>query len=220
MPARRVLALVAVAALAVPAVDATAAVKAKPKPKPLCNQVVDDKGDPYVVRQEPSAKQADDALDLVSADVASNAKTMTVAIRLAKLATPPATSPVGATYQLTFNLSGDEAETLYYVLVSTDPSGAGYSEFGTRQSLPAVTSVSTVLGTPTAVVDVAKSQVRASFPLSLFGSGASLKKGVTKVLPVELTAGRGTHGRGVFADDAVGGKSYPLGAASCLPVGK
>jgi hypothetical protein len=217
MRARRTLVLAVVTGLALPVAGAAAAPK---KAKPVCNLFADDKGDPYVVRQEPDAKQADDALDLVSADVGTNATTFTMVIRLAKLATPPATSPVGATYQMTFNLSGDESETLYYVLVSTDPSGAGYSEFGTRMPLPAVTSTSTVLGTPTPVVDVAHSQVRASFPLSLFGSGVTLKKGVTKVLPVELTAGRGTHGRGVFADDASGSKLYPLGAASCVTVGK
>ncbi|HUR14249.1 MAG TPA: hypothetical protein VM097_07115 [Mycobacteriales bacterium] len=216
MLAHRTLVLALVTSLALPALGAAAAPK---KPKLICNMVLDDKGDPYVLRQQPDAKQADDALDLVSADIASNATTMTMVIRLAKLAVPPATSPVGGTYQVTFTLSGND-ETLYYALVSTDPSGAPFSEFGTRDALPAVTSVATVLGTPTAVVDLAKSQVRASWPLSLFGSGVTLKKGVTKVFPVEVTAGRGTHGRGVFADDATGSKGYPLGAPSCVTVGK
>lgn len=216
MISRRPLVLVVIGALAVPCIGAQAA--ARPKVKPVCNLVVDDKGDPYGVRQAPDATVPDDALDVLSADVATNAKTMTVVLRLAKLSTPPTTSPAGATYQMTFNVGSDPK--IYYVSVSTDPSGASYSEFGSRESLPAVTSIATVLGTPTAVIDLAKSQVRASFPLSLFGSGVTLKKGVTKVLPVETTSGRGTRGKGVFADDAVGGRSYVLGAASCVAVGK
>ena len=209
MRRRRTLAL---AALAVVALPGAAQAAAKPAVKPSCNIVKDDTGDTYLLRQAPEAGVPDDALDLTSADVVTTPKTMTVAIRVAKLAVPPQTSPVGATYQLTFTTSTSEA--LYYVLVSTDPSGAPYSDFGTKTNLPAVTSVSTSLGTPTATVDTAKNLVKATFPLTLFG-GTSVKPG-TKIFPEELTAGRGTRGRGVFADDVVGGKTYTAGKPSCI----
>lgn len=215
MLSRRAIALTVAVLVAAPAASAVAA-KPAPKPKPMCKQVTDDAGDEYVVRQAPDQKQADDALDVLSADVATNATTMTIAIRVKKLATFPATSPVGGTYQMTFNV-GDEA-ALYYALVSTGPNGL-YSEFGTRAALPAVTSVPTVLGTPTPTLDMAKNEVRLSFPLSLFGS-VKLVKGKTKIAPAETTAGRGNHGRGVFADDAVGGKNYVVGTPSCVLVGK
>lgn len=210
MRRRPTLALATVAVVALPGLAAHAA--SKPATKPSCNIVTDEKGDTYVARQDPDHGVADDALDLVSADVVTTNKAMTVVIRLAGLTVPPSSSPVGATYQLTFRTS--TSEELYYVLVSTDPSGAPYSDFGTKTNLPAVTSVSTSLGTPTATVDTAKNLVRATFPLSLFGS-TSVKPG-TKIFPEELTAGRGTRGRGVFADDVVGGKTYTAGKASCI----
>lgn len=213
MQTRRVIALAAVAGVALTSAPAFAA--SKPKVKPMCNQVTDDAGDPYIVRQAPSQTQAEDALDILSADTATNGSSMTVVIRVKKLADPPTTSPTGATYQMTFNV-GDEA-ALYYVAVSTGPSGL-YSEFGTREQLPAVTSVATVLGNPTAKLDMAKNEIRATFPLSLFGS-VKLIKGKTKIAPVETTAGRGAHGKGVFADDAVGGKNYVAGSLSCVKVG-
>jgi hypothetical protein len=213
MLTRRTIALAALAALVAPASTSMAA--SKPAPK-LCKQVTDDPGDAYVLRQAATQKQADDALDLLSADVATNAKTMTVVFRVKKLATTPTTSPSGATYQMTFNVGNEDA--LYYVAVTTGPAPL-YSEFGTREALPAVTSTWTVLGTPTAVLDPAKNEVRASLPLSLFGA-VKLIKGKTKIAPVETTTGRGAHGRGVFSDDAVGGKSYVTGGASCVLVGK
>ncbi|MDQ1689289.1 MAG: hypothetical protein QOK42_2264 [Frankiaceae bacterium] len=216
MTARRIVALAALSAVLAPAATAMAAAKPAPKVKPMCKQVTDDAGDPYIVRQAPSQTAPDDALDVLSADVATNATTMTVAIRVKKLAAFPTTSPAGGTYQMTFNVGNEEAT--YYALVSSGPNGL-YSEFGTRAALPAVTSVPTVLGTPTPVLDLAKNEVRLSFPLSLFGS-VKLVKGKTKIAPIETTAGRGNHGRGVFADDAVGGKNYVAGSASCLVVGK
>ena len=215
MSTRHAAALAVLALLAAPAVGANAA-KPAPKVKPMCNQVTDDAGDPYIIRQAPGQTQAEDALDILSADVATNATTMTVVLRLKKLAASPTTSPTGGTYQMTFNVGSEEA--LYYVSVSTGPAPL-YSEFGTRENLPAVTSTSTVLGNPTPVMDLAKNEIRASFPLSLFGS-VKLVKGKTKISPVETTAGRGAHGRGVFADDAVGGKNYVAGTPSCVVVGK
>lgn len=216
MLSRRAVALTVTALVAAPAATAAAAPKPAPKPKPMCKQVIDDAGDEYAVRNAADQKVADDALDVLSADVATNATTMTIVIRLKKLAAFPSTSPVGGTYQMTFNV-GDEA-TLYYALVSAGPNGL-YSEFGTREALPAVTSVPTIIGTPTPVLDLGKSEVRMSFPLSLFGP-VKLVKNKTKIAPVETTAGRGNRGRGLFADDAVGGKNYVVGTPSCVVVGK
>lgn len=216
MLSRRAIAFTVAALVAAPAATAVAAPKPAPKPKPMCKQVIDDAGDEYAVRNAADQKVDDDALDVLSADVATNATTMTIAIRVKKLAAFPTTSPAGGTYQMTFNVGNEAA--LYYALVSAGPNGL-YSEFGTREALPAVTSVPTVLGTPTPVLDLGKNEVRLSFPLSLFGA-VKLVKGKTKVSPVETTAGRGNRGRGVFADDAVGGKNYVAGTPSCVVVGK
>lgn len=216
MHSRRAIALSLATIVAAPIAPAAVAA-GKPAPvKPMCKQVTDDSGEEYVVRNAATQTVDDDALDLLSADVATNATTMTVVLRVKKLATAPTTSPAGATYQMTFNVGNEEA--LYYALVSTGPNGL-FSEFGTREALPAVTSVPTVIGTPTPKLDLAKNEVRMSFPLSLFGS-VKLVKGKTKIAPVETTTGRGNRGRGVFADDSVGGKNYVAGTASCVAVGK
>ena len=71
-----------IAALAVLAVlagthSASAVVKKKPLPKPLCRLVVDPSGD---------VKTADPSIDLISADIASNKDMLTVVFRVAKLA--------------------------------------------------------------------------------------------------------------------------------------
>lgn len=188
---------------------------AAPKPPP-CQLTKDDKGDVYAVRNVPDQKTPDPALDLVSADVGSNATTLTAVIRVDKLAAP-ATSPVGVNYSMTFNVTG--SDLLYYASATRGPAVTGF-DFGSRENLPAVTSVSTSRGVPTGVFDEGTSEVRISIPLEMFGDTAKFALGKTKVSVIEVFASRGTAHRGPFADDAPGGKSYVHGGASCVPVGK
>lgn len=196
--------------------SALAATRAHPV-KPVCHIVVGTAAHTYLVRNAPGVTYEDPALHITSADVATNGQLFTMVIRVIKLTAEPATSPMGAIYQMTFNV-GDDSE-LFYVNVSTGPT-APYAEFGTRMNLPAVTSVPTVLGAPSAIVDLTHNEIRASFPLSLFHGHVTIVSHKTKIFPVETTTGRGVHGHGVFADDTENAKFYIAGTPSCVQVGK
>jgi hypothetical protein len=214
---RPVLALSLVLPLAV-AGAALAAPKPAAKPKPVCNVVTDAKGDTFAVRVQdqqggPFGPQ-DDGLDLVSADLASDGKVLTGAIRLVSVA-PAATSPGGR--GLDINITTPRSPAEVYLRVAVPASGAPTAEAGTREALPAVTSVSTPLGAGTAVVDAAKNEVRFSFPASLFDSVGGIKVGDTLAFG-EITVGRTVGPRSVFADVAVPGTSYKVGTPSCVPL--
>lgn len=78
----------AVAVAVAAAFAATGIAHAAPaKPKPVCNQVADESGDASVISDQPG-------MDIVSADVASNAKQLTTVIRLA--AKPNTVNPEAA----------------------------------------------------------------------------------------------------------------------------
>ncbi|HVE63329.1 MAG TPA: hypothetical protein VNB94_05965 [Mycobacteriales bacterium] len=194
----------------------TTPVVATAAPGPACQSTKDDKGDVYALRNAADQKTPDPALDLVSADVASNASTLTAVIRVDKLGSP-STAPSGVNYSLTFNVSG--SELLYYASATRGPAMTGF-DFGSRENLPAVTSVSTSRGVPAGTFDEGTSEVRISVPLTMFGDSVKFVLGKTKVSVVEVFSSRGAAHRGPFADDAAGGKSYVHGTKNCVVVGK
>lgn len=199
---------------------ALAAPKPKPKPKPVCNVATDAKGDTFAVRVQdtqggPYGPQ-DDGLDIVSADLASDGKVLTGVVRVAALATTT-TSPGGRGFDI--NISTPRSPVEVYLRASVPATGAATAEAGTREALPAVTSVSTPLGSGTVVVDAAKNEVRFSFPTSLFDSIGGIKVGDTLAFG-EITTGRTVGPRSVFADVAVPGTAYKVGTPTCVPLGK
>lgn len=185
-----------------------------------CNLVLDPADDTYLLRSlagQPGQPQ-EAAADILSADLASNAKDITVVWRVKGLAASGATSPYGWGYTFQFTTSKGADKVMFVRAFNT--SDGQTAEGGTIDALPAVTSISTVLGTGTVVFDAAKNEVRATVPVATFGTVGGLAPG-TKLTPVEVTVGRAAPGsRAVFADDAAGAKTYTAGNSTCVKVGK
>lgn len=193
---------------------ATAGLAGAAPAKPVCNLVQDVKGDGTGFLFTDQDYLPNDAnLDLVSGDIATDAKTITAVIRTDQLALSDPNSPTGRAYYANFTVGDKEL----YLAVRLDATGAGTFTGGY------IENTRTSLGAATGVVDVQKKEVRISAPLSLFASQATIKPG-TKILDLNLLAQRyvGAAGPGATpsADEAVGGKTYTAGARSCVAVGK
>lgn len=195
------------------------AVAAPAKPKPVCNLVTDEKDDTFLLRSQDGAGAygpQENAADIVSADLASDAKNITGVIRVKSLAAAPSTSPGGLSYDI--NLTSSTTEKPLYLRAVVPNAGTPTAEAGSRESV-VVTSVSAPLGAGTVVVDKAKHEVRFSFPIAHFASVGGMKAG-TKLNFGDVTTGRAAGSRAVFADVATDGKTYVAGAKSCVIPGK
>jgi hypothetical protein len=213
----RALRLVVSGSLGVALVAAGGAVAAPAKV--ACNLVTDAKDDTFLLRSQDGAGAfgpQEDAADIVSADVASDAKNITGVIRVKSLAAAPSTAPGGLSYDI--NLTSSATDLPLYIRAIVPSSGAPTAEAGSRESV-VVTSISVPLGSGTVVVDKAKNEVRFSFPVALFDSVGGLKPG-TKLNFGDVTTGRAAGSRAVFADVAVEGKTYAAGTKSCVVPGK
>lgn len=183
----------------------TANAATKKKLKPVCNLLIDPKGD---ADSALLGANQDQAMDILSADVATGATKITAVIRVAKLANPDTLSPSGIFYEFSFTGSNSQVGEVMYVQV--DPTGVVWQG-----------------GDGTGVLDFKKSEVRITLPLSYFGTGsAALVPGPplhnfiayadvdndVKPVPTTLTA---------LGDSAGPSKtSYAPGTPSCVVVGK
>lgn len=211
MPAlRTAAALGLIGALAVG--GAAQAAPKKAAVKPVCNQIVDDKGDATV---GPLPNDAN--LDVTSADVASNGKVVTAVIRLASFSDTDTQSPLGRTYYFGFNVPG--ADNQVFLSVGVDPIlGTSYDYGDLEGNLYTSKASSDATGS----VDAAKATLTVTAPASL-GGLAQLKPGVKlSNLEVKSTALIGVAGSGLVetVDKATGAKPYSVGVASCVPLGK
>lgn len=187
----------------------------KAKPKVACNLLVDDKGDGTgFVRTDMNYLPNDPNLDIVSADIATNAKTVTAVIRTDQLTATDSSSPTGRAYYANFFVG----EAQLFLSAALDGAGnasytGGFIETRRRS-----------LGEATGVIDLKKKEIRISAPLSLFAEKASMKPG-TKITELNALAQRFIGARGVAgvtpsADAAEGGLTYTAGSPSCVAVGK
>lgn len=221
MRTRPTLALVVAASLLTAGGVAAAAPKPKPKPKPkpVCNVVTDEKDDTFLLRSQDGTQPGpqENGLDLVSADLASDGKTITAAVRVVDIDAAVPTSPGGRGFDINFAGPANAAELFVRAVVSA--TGAVTTEAGNRGETVGVTRLSTVLASGTGVLDVAKNEVRFSFPVSVFTPAGGFKVGDSLSFG-EITTGRVAGPRAVFADVAVPGTLYKVGTPSCLAVGK
>jgi hypothetical protein len=204
-------ALLTAAALAGPVLLAGAATAG---PKAACNLVADPAGDAtgFVVTGLPLPN--DDALDIVSGDVASNKKLLTGVIRLASMAAD-SSSPTGRTYYVNFTINGTKA--FLDAIVASDGSvtfNAG--DFtGTNNGRK-------TLGAVEGVVDPAKKEIRITAPAGTWTESA---KPGAKIAGLDLLAQRfigttTTGGVTPTADEAKSDAVYVAGSASCVTPGK
>lgn len=216
MKTRVVLALGALLASGLAASAADAAVK-KPKPAPpVCQLVKDDAGDA-------KALQADDKLDIVTADVASDASTVTAVIRMkgAPGGTDTA-APFGRGVYFIFTPTG--AAEPVFLSVGFDPAGGATYKYGSI--VKGTTTNYTTKGDATG--SIVGNEIHISVPTAALGALGNVKAG-SKLngLTVESKyyIGVAPNPTGVYAaslqpaDDATG-KSYIAGAKSCVTPGK
>lgn len=182
------------------------------KPKPVCNLVTDPAGDAtgFLVASS-TPMPSDPNLDILSADVASDAKKLTAVIRVAALGND-STSPTGDIYYQNFSVNG----TKYYLEALVTGSTAEYSlgDFsgtgGTRHNLDDATGS----------LDMAGKAVHITVPASWVG----LKLGKSVVTDFDTLAQRYVDlvaaGITPTADEALSTKTYKAGALSCVKPGK
>ena len=187
---RRLAALAAVLVLA----TGGAATAARAKPRPLCNLVTDPAGD---------TKTGNESLDVVSGDIATDGKTLTVAIRVKKLTAEDLTSPTGRFYELSFQYdgAGQQINAVIDHLGQKWANGKGTGKF-----------------------DVARNEVRIHIPVDSLIGRPALRPGAlltnllvrtdigNPVVPIPTTAM-------ALGDSAKGTKSYPINALSCVRPG-
>lgn len=218
--ARPALCLALVASVAA-AGAAGAATRPRPKPlKPVCNLVTDESGD--ATFQPPLPTPSDDALDIVSGDIATNAKTLTGVVRVKALGGTSPSQFTGQTYYLQFNVPGF-ANPLY-VGYQFDQTAAlfQYGDLETTQGQ----GIYTPKGNATGVVDTVKNEIRISVPITDLASLARVKPGMKLTGIQALTfqnvgvpnaaGGGGLLGGGDTAD---GTKAYVAGYPSCVKPG-
>jgi hypothetical protein len=180
----------------------TAQAAKRPTPKPVCNLVTDPAGDAGI---DPVPGDAND--DVVSADIASDAKKITAVVRMAAMGQPdPAV--LGRSISLEFTARG--SENTLFLAVRTYPTGTKYL-FGYTAADPN-TGVTTryTIGDATGSVDPAKKEVRITADNAAFApSGTKLPKGL-KLSALTASSDR-IFGQGVVPSQEVGGQRAPLG---------
>src|SRR4051812_4356897 len=132
-------------------------------PAPVCNLVTDPAGDASV---DPAGAAADEALDVVSVDVASDKNNITAVLRVKKLAKSSARNwtAVFSAEGTDFSLAGHITAAGTEVFDAAYAGATGGSIYGP--------------GT-TGVFDTVKNEVRITAPLSLLSAQATIKPGKT-----------------------------------------
>lgn len=197
-----------------------------------CKLVVDDEGD---AQFGTTATPSNDSLDIVSADVATDAKSITTVIRVKKYAATDVVWAMGRTYYFNFRIP--KYDNALYLYAGTFPEGTEFG-FGWLDESMTPSSLRTV-GKATGVFDEAKSEIRVTAVLADFPKAQlpAVPRG-TKLSGLKPEA-RGYTGQNAVkrpdglpssvpfyrgfvwvVDDAEGTKSYTAGTKSCVAVGK
>lgn len=210
---RSCVALAVVVSLATAGV-ASAATKPRPKPKPVCNLITDAAGDASPQAPVPT----DDSLDVLSGDLASDAKKVTAVIRLKDLGATSPTQLSGRNFYFLFSLPKFD-NPIYFSYEDSGPAlGAAFS-WGDLEPGSGGVGTYTSKGTATGVVDTAKNQIRITVPVSEVKSLASIAPG-TKVTNMHIST-TAVVGVVVFdVDTAEASKAYIAGNPSCVVPGK
>lgn len=207
----RMTALILVAGLAMSGV-ADAATKHKPKPKPPpCHIITDPGNDSGPVSGKAGAPAYDASLDIVSADIATNATMITAVIRVKQLTQSDSTWPLGREWSFDYTTStGHQDGFIAYDGPSGQTSSIGHL-----------------------TMDYAHGEVRISAKLSDLpyalpkGTTLSVLQAYTKAVgQLPANAATGPHGAldmpGVSAEDsaiAPTTSKYSVGAPTCVKVG-
>jgi hypothetical protein len=193
-----------------------------------CNVVTDARGD-----EKQWTVTGDGDLDVLSADVASNATYLTAVVRTASLRALDTDSPAGRGYQVTFRVG----EELFVVFGATGPDGTGgYVAHVTPDAATGGKSTtSDLLGPVSTRLDLTRHEVVVTTPIGAFDPVVKIKKGtllrdvaamsLRHVGPSSvqhmLPTGRDVMAGGVFyeVDPAASSGRYVAGSPSCVTPG-
>ena len=206
-----------------------------------CNLLVDPRGDDHATSDHTTTPQTEDVydssdLDVVSADVATNAKYLTAVVRTTTLQESDPESPTGRMWQLMF-VVGEQRYVMSAMLAPDGSRGAVYRETADYEEGGYGATAGEGIGPAAVSFDFKRREVRMTAPLSLFAPYASISKGrVIRNLDVWTFHFYGTGGGrvetpvadwvvdwggGGFAhsvDHGAGTKSYVAGSPSCVAV--
>lgn len=191
---------------------------AAPAPKKACNLVTDAKGDVDNSIEGPAQFPADDGLDLLGADVATNGKNVTAVIRLVNQ--PGSATLYAKRYILQFNAVG--AKNPVALAVAITPTGTSYSwgYYGTTTTGTGYTYPGTATGKiseTTITVSAALADLAANENIGAIKHGA-------KISSIQVTSNRRVPslaqvtGSLFQADIATGKTAYYAGSPSCIAV--
>lgn len=180
--------------------------------KPVCNIVNDVKGDADVA----NGIGQDDALDILSADVATNKKSLTAAIRVVKASPKSAYYQYGVTWRLNFTV----ADVPLSISAVSDRNGV----IG-QYTYTDTTGGHIIASDAVVAIDTTANEVRISVPISAYGDHADLKPG-TKISAISATTGAIANTPAgnlrfptIDSSDTKDG-AYTAGAKSCVTPGK
>jgi hypothetical protein len=189
---------------------------ASPKAAPSCNLMVDDKGDAQFLGAAPNNPNQ----DIVSADIASDAKTVTAVLRLASFAATDPQSPLGRGYYVLFNAPGSDFPIYFNMQITPDLTRYAW---GDREVLATGNGSYVKKGDATGVIDTAKGEIRISAPVADVNAVGKVKPG-SKLTNINASATTviGTSATGGLVstvDDAASTKPYIAGSPSCVKPG-
>lgn len=198
----------------------TAGAATKPKPKPLpkvCNLLVDPKGDAQFLGQAPN----DPNSDILSADVASDAKNVTAVLRLASFATADAQSPLGRGYYVLFSAPGSAFPVFFNMQITPDTTAY---RWGDLETLATGNGSYVKKGDATGAIDTAKGTITITVPVADVKAVANVAPG-QKITAINAasTAVIGTSATGGLVstvDKGEAAKGYVAGQPSCVVPGK
>lgn len=196
----------------------------------VCQIIKDAKGD----TKYNGAVPGDASVDITSADVASDGKTVTGVIRVDKLTVLNPQAPLGQAWFVKFNVKG--APEIIFLSARAYPTGNQFVFGYTAPDPNTGVNTSYTLGTATGVLDTAKNEVRISAPAAEFKkANANITKGA-KLSGLLADAWR-IAGQGVVPSQQAGparvplgglllpfdtatGTTYTVGTKSCVVLGK
>jgi len=205
-----------VACASVVTAGAAAAAPKAPPVQPSCNLMIDDKGDAKFLGAVPN----DANLDITSADVASDAKTVTAVLRVASFAATDPQSPLGRGYYVLFNAPGSDFPVYFNMQITPDLTRFAW---GDREVLATGSGSYVRKGDATGVIDAAKGEIRISVPVADVKAVAKVTPGMKLTnISASATAVLGTSQTGGLVstvDSATSTKPYVAGSPSCVKPG-
>lgn len=196
--------LVACAAL----VAATGGVaSAAVKPAPVCNLVQDEVGD-----TASAPFPASNAIDIKSADIASDGATLTAVLRVAKYTANETETVYGKRYIVAFEGAGLKP---MYLTALDYPAGISYNFGEVTESATGPSYSST--GTAKGAIDAATGEIKISVTAADLAAASfgKLQKGGS-IKGINAVTFRRVGNQLFDGDDAATSKKYTVGAASCV----